>query len=76
MGEKRALQETIVSNKPVIDNFKLDDHLLISRNIDGLPSFSVNSLIYVQGARFRYYKCKLGGTLEAASIVKNGGENA
>jgi len=76
MGEKRALRETIVSNKPDIANFGLDDHLPFSRNINGLHSFSVNSLIYVQDARFYYYKCKLGATLEAALMVKNGEDNA
>jgi len=76
MGEKRTLHESVVSNESNIVNFVLDDHLPINGNIDVLLSFCLDNLIYVQYTDFFYNKCKLGAIVEAALIVRNGGENA
>ncbi len=76
MGEKKTLLESIVTNESDIANFVLDDHLPINGNVDGLLSFYLDNLIYVQHTDSFYNNCKLGATVEAALIVRNGGENA
>ena len=71
MGERTAIQGSIVCNQAGYVYFGIDDYLLITNSIACLRSFCAGNLIYVHNNAASYYKCKFDPALEAALMIES-----
>jgi hypothetical protein len=71
MGERTAIQGSIVCSQAHNTYFGIDDYLLITNNIACLRSFCAGNLIYVHNNAGSYYKCEFDPALEAVLMIES-----